>query len=156
MESVFVRFDSYSFESDKRFQSGLVSLEESSISRDHKKVLEMKLFFYNRFVEPIDSTGYKQWRLGSSRLTSTDRSTEQLDQQTLSGSDSGISENNSEETSTDTGAAQLSFEEVMRLVQAGEEVPGVIKLDIQPSNQNPTPSQMGRMLKPWEISSVSE
>uniref|UniRef100_A0A667XAX0 Peroxisomal membrane protein PEX14-like KPWE domain-containing protein n=1 Tax=Myripristis murdjan TaxID=586833 RepID=A0A667XAX0_9TELE len=51
-----------------------------------------------------------------------------------------------------TAAPQLSFEEVMRLVQAGEEVPGVTKLDIQPSNQDPTPSQMERRPKPWETS----
>uniref|UniRef100_A0A3Q1BW31 Peroxisomal membrane protein PEX14-like KPWE domain-containing protein n=1 Tax=Amphiprion ocellaris TaxID=80972 RepID=A0A3Q1BW31_AMPOC len=42
---------------------------------------------------------------------------------------------------------------VMRLIQEGKEVPGVKKLDIQPSNQSPTPSQMVRILKPWETAS---
>uniref|UniRef100_A0A672IAK3 Peroxisomal membrane protein PEX14-like KPWE domain-containing protein n=1 Tax=Salarias fasciatus TaxID=181472 RepID=A0A672IAK3_SALFA len=45
---------------------------------------------------------------------------------------------------------QLSFAEVMRLIQEGKEVPGVTKLDVQPSNQSPTPSRMTRILKPWE------
>uniref|UniRef100_A0A3Q4MGP4 Peroxisomal membrane protein PEX14-like KPWE domain-containing protein n=1 Tax=Neolamprologus brichardi TaxID=32507 RepID=A0A3Q4MGP4_NEOBR len=53
------------------------------------------------------------------------------------------------------GSAELSFAEVMRLVQEGKEVPGVTKVDIQPSNQNPTPSRMERMLKPWETASSS-
>uniref|UniRef100_A0A669B6J3 Peroxisomal membrane protein PEX14-like KPWE domain-containing protein n=1 Tax=Oreochromis niloticus TaxID=8128 RepID=A0A669B6J3_ORENI len=57
---------------------------------------------------------------------------------------------NISETSEPTETKQLSFAEVMRLVQEGKEVPGVTKVDIQPSNQNPTPSRMERMLKPWE------
>ena len=45
----------------------------------------------------------------------------------------------------------LSFQEVVRLVQAGEQVPGLgTHVDITPSNQNPTPSTMERVLKPWE------
>uniref|UniRef100_A0A8C4NVG3 Peroxisomal membrane protein PEX14-like KPWE domain-containing protein n=1 Tax=Dicentrarchus labrax TaxID=13489 RepID=A0A8C4NVG3_DICLA len=55
-----------------------------------------------------------------------------------------------------TNSGQLSFAEVMRLVQEGKEVPGATKLDIKPTNQSPTPSQMGRILKPWEISNPQE
>uniref|UniRef100_A0A3B5M6J9 Peroxisomal membrane protein PEX14-like KPWE domain-containing protein n=1 Tax=Xiphophorus couchianus TaxID=32473 RepID=A0A3B5M6J9_9TELE len=44
--------------------------------------------------------------------------------------------------------SQLSFAEVMQLVQEGKEVPGVTKPDVQPSNQCPTPSQMQRVQKP--------
>uniref|UniRef100_A0A3B4E185 Peroxisomal membrane protein PEX14-like KPWE domain-containing protein n=1 Tax=Pygocentrus nattereri TaxID=42514 RepID=A0A3B4E185_PYGNA len=44
----------------------------------------------------------------------------------------------------------LSFAEVFRMIQAGEEIPGLQKLDIKPSNQQPTVSQMLRKLKPWE------
>uniref|UniRef100_A0A7N8WRP4 Peroxisomal membrane protein PEX14-like KPWE domain-containing protein n=1 Tax=Mastacembelus armatus TaxID=205130 RepID=A0A7N8WRP4_9TELE len=51
-------------------------------------------------------------------------------------------------------ATKLSFAEVMRLVQEGREVPGAIKLDIKPSNQSPTPSQMERIPKPWEEAST--
>lgn len=51
---------------------------------------------------------------------------------------------------------QLSFAEVMRLVQEGKEVPGVRKLDIKPTNQSPAPSRMERIQKPWEISSASK
>lgn len=44
----------------------------------------------------------------------------------------------------------LSFAEVFRLIEAGEEVPGIQKLDIRPCQQTPTVSQMSRRLKPWE------
>uniref|UniRef100_A0A8C9ZAQ6 Peroxisomal membrane protein PEX14-like KPWE domain-containing protein n=1 Tax=Sander lucioperca TaxID=283035 RepID=A0A8C9ZAQ6_SANLU len=73
---------------------------------------------------------------------------EQLDQRTLS--DSDVSPNQTAETE----AKQLSFADVMRLVQEGKEVPGATKLDIKATNESPTPSQMQRRLKPWEISSL--
>uniref|UniRef100_A0A668SB77 Peroxisomal membrane protein PEX14-like KPWE domain-containing protein n=1 Tax=Oreochromis aureus TaxID=47969 RepID=A0A668SB77_OREAU len=74
-----------------------------------------------------------------------------LDRTASSHSDSELKAETSEPTET----KQLSFAEVMRLVQEGKEVPGVTKVDIQPSNQNPTPSRMERMLKPWETTSSS-
>uniref|UniRef100_A0A8C5E110 Peroxisomal membrane protein PEX14-like KPWE domain-containing protein n=1 Tax=Gouania willdenowi TaxID=441366 RepID=A0A8C5E110_GOUWI len=45
---------------------------------------------------------------------------------------------------------RLSFSEVMKLVLDSQEVPGVKKPDVQPSNQSPTPPQRPRILKPWE------
>ncbi|KAG8002474.1 hypothetical protein GBF38_014901 [Nibea albiflora] len=139
MEAVFSRFESFDFESDRRFVDGLKTVKD----RDGNKLLDMKLFFYNRFVEPIDWTSYKQWSSASPHVTQTDC----IDERTET-SDSDISNNQTAETE----ATQLSFAEVMRLVQEGKEVPGVKKLDVKPTNQNPTPSAMERRLKPWEIS----
>ncbi|XP_031146304.1 uncharacterized protein LOC116043617 [Sander lucioperca] len=144
MESVFVRFESYDFEADLRFQDGLKDLNKFNNSREETKLLDLKLFFYNRFVEPIDRSSYQQW----ARATPMACGVEQLDQRTLS--DSDVSPNQTAETE----AKQLSFADVMRLVQEGKEVPGATKLDIKATNESPTPSQMQRRLKPWEISSV--
>uniref|UniRef100_A0A8B9LJU8 Peroxisomal membrane protein PEX14-like KPWE domain-containing protein n=1 Tax=Astyanax mexicanus TaxID=7994 RepID=A0A8B9LJU8_ASTMX len=44
----------------------------------------------------------------------------------------------------------LSFAEVFRMIQAGEEIPGLEKLDIKSCNQKPSVSQIPRKLKPWE------
>lgn len=44
----------------------------------------------------------------------------------------------------------LSFPEVFRMIQAGEEVPGLQKLEIKPCHEQPTVSQMPRKSKPWE------
>lgn len=101
-------------------------------------------FVIPRFVEPIDQSGYKQWSAARS-------DSEQLDQRTLSHLDSGVSGCQTAETS-ETETPQLSFAEVMRLVQEGKEVPGVTKVDVKPTNDDPTPSTMERRLKPWEVS----
>nr|XP_029973905.1 uncharacterized protein C6orf226 homolog [Salarias fasciatus] len=140
MESVFLRFDSYDFEADQRFVEGLKSFNKPESRRE--EILDLKLYFYNRFVEPIDRSGYKQQKSSSAGVA------EQLEQRTPSLSGLDVSETPTEEASAQT--EQLSFAEVMRLIQEGKEVPGVTKLDVQPSNQSPTPSRMTRILKPWE------
>ncbi|CAL1606728.1 unnamed protein product [Knipowitschia caucasica] len=127
MEDVYCRFDSYDFESDAQFAEGVRSLQNSS--RSEETLLDLKLFYYNRFVEPIDRSAYKH-----------------------RGSSNGTSACSGDSQSVETEAAVLSFAEVMKLVQEGKEVPGVKKVDIQPSNQSPAPSQMQRILKPWERS----
>ncbi|PWA31631.1 hypothetical protein CCH79_00006504 [Gambusia affinis] len=131
MESVFSRFDSYNFEADERFVDGLKTLNY----RDQTELLKLKLFFYNRFVEPIDQQSYRRWISLSCN--------NQQDQTAQSNPES-----NETETSADGETKQLSFAEVMQLVQEGKEVPGVTKPDVQPSNQSPTPSQMQRVQKP--------
>ncbi|XP_022043668.1 uncharacterized protein LOC110946437 [Acanthochromis polyacanthus] len=152
MEPVFSRFDSYNFEADQRFVDGLKSLNKS----EETDLQDLKLFFYNRFVEPIDRSSYKQWSSSSPRVSSSSGlAVEQLDQKTHPHSDFDVSKNQTD-ASVHTETQQLSFAEVMRLIQEGKEVPGVKKLDIQPSNQSPTPSQMVRILKPWETASSSK
>lgn len=90
-----------------------------------------------RFVEPIDRSSYMQQ--GSSRANVMHP---------------GVCSSQTAQASAE--GTRLSFAEVMQLVQEGKEVPGVRKLDVKPTNQSPTPSQMERMRKPWEISSASE
>lgn len=46
MDAVFSRFDSYDFDADQRFQDGLKTLK----SGDEANLLDLKLFFYNRYV----------------------------------------------------------------------------------------------------------
>lgn len=86
-----------------------------------------------RFVEPIDRSSYKQQSSAAAKAT---------DQAAFS--------------QTSAEGTQLSFSEVMQLVQEGKEVPGVTKLDVKPTNQSPAPSQMERMQKPWETLSASK
>ncbi|RVE70870.1 hypothetical protein OJAV_G00069170 [Oryzias javanicus] len=140
MDSVFSRFESYSFESDPRFMDGMKTLKKTIDNNgEEKQLLDLKLFFYNRFVEPIDQSSYRQWN--SAPHPPSPITPEHKDQISLQSED---------QTRGACAASQLSFAEVMRLVQEGKEVPGVTKLDVHASNQSPTPSQMERRRKPWE------
>ncbi|XP_069740103.1 uncharacterized protein [Narcine bancroftii] len=48
------------------------------------------------------------------------------------------------------GNFSLSFPQVLHLVQSGQEIPGIQKLNIMSTNSMPTISQMARKPKPWE------
>uniref|UniRef100_A0A8D2LFR4 Peroxisomal membrane protein PEX14-like KPWE domain-containing protein n=1 Tax=Varanus komodoensis TaxID=61221 RepID=A0A8D2LFR4_VARKO len=45
----------------------------------------------------------------------------------------------------------LPFSEIFRLVQAGQDIPGLQKLNITATNGSPTPSQMTRKPKTWHL-----
>lgn len=105
-------------------------------------------------MESIDRSSYKQW--SSSGAHAIQVHGEQEDQRTPSDSDCGPSTNQTAQTSAEAEESPLTFAEVMLLVQQGKEVPGVTKVDVKPTNQSPTASQMERILKPWERQSVSK
>lgn len=147
MESVFSRFESYDFAADQRFRDGLKTLRGSA---EGDKLRDAKLFFYNRFVEPIDRMSYKEWLSDPSRVNHRDDGKQ--DHSFRAGSLPGVGDEPTAGFSAEAETLQLSFAEVMRLVQEGKEVPGVKRLEVKASNQSPTPSQMGRVVKPWETS----
>ncbi|MCI4380861.1 hypothetical protein PGIGA_G00244920 [Pangasianodon gigas] len=147
MESLYRRFDSYDFNSDARFQEGLKKVNTAASKED---LLNLKIFFYNRFVEPIHLSGYQEW------CALPDRSHQVADEMSRVQGDFGTSDSEKvilPRTDMEAETAQnvqLSFAEVFRMIQAGEEIPGLVKLDIKPCNQPPTSSHMTRKLKPWE------
>ncbi|XP_072916084.1 uncharacterized protein [Hemitrygon akajei] len=53
-------------------------------------------------------------------------------------------------TATEGESCNLSFPQVLHLVQTGQEIPGIQKLNIMSTNAMPTTSQMARKPKPWE------
>lgn len=46
--------------------------------------------------------------------------------------------------------SSVPFSEILHLVQTGQEIPGLQKLNISATQENPTASQMPRRSKPWE------
>ncbi|KAL6458867.1 hypothetical protein MHYP_G00323390 [Metynnis hypsauchen] len=146
MDSPYRRFNSYDFESDARFQDGLKKVP-------NRDLLELKIFYYNRFIEPVDLIGFQEWRDGKQDLQTASNGDVTVTSDTscvkdiICGSEERTQSN--KELVTEQGGP-LSFAEVFRMIQAGEEIPGLQKLDIKPCNQQPTDSQMLRKLKPWE------
>lgn len=101
-------------------------------------------------MEPIDRASYKQWALKAPQVNQTDG--EQQEQNSVLDRLPGGGDKQTAESRAEAETTQLSFAEVMRLVQEGKEVPGVKRLEVKASNQSPTPSRMERVLKPWETS----
>ncbi|KAK1801308.1 hypothetical protein P4O66_022980 [Electrophorus voltai] len=153
MDSVFSRFDSYDFDNDVRFQEGL---KKVNILETNKDVLKLKIFFYNRFVEAIDLIGFQEWSAGhrSDQSVMCDVEADAISvKDRFAQSDEIRASGERPQSETKLDAAQfvpLSFAEVFRMIQTGEEIPGLLNLDIKPCNQLPTVSHMSRKLKPWE------
>ena len=57
----------------------------------------------------------------------------------------------SENSASDSGCTQeLSFAEIAELIQSGKPIPGLSQIEVVPTNEAPTPSQLPRAKKPWE------
>ncbi|CAL8250323.1 unnamed protein product [Arctogadus glacialis] len=127
MEEVYQRFNSYDFETDERFLNGLLLVDGSSTGGHGAPGLEMKLFYYNRFVEPIDSAGFKQRSGGDPREVETQNAilSRSVPGPSRSDSDEETSRNDSEETE----AKILSFKE-----ENGTDLTKCIKKKIQGSS----------------------
>lgn len=47
-------------------------------------------------------------------------------------------------------SSELSFAEIAELIQSGKPIPGLAQIEVVPTNEAPTPSQLPRAKKPWE------
>ncbi|PVD23396.1 hypothetical protein C0Q70_16665 [Pomacea canaliculata] len=45
---------------------------------------------------------------------------------------------------------ELSFAEIVKCIQKGRTIPGIMSLEVVASDQSPTPSNLRRSRKPWE------
>lgn len=118
-------------------------------------------FFQPRFVEPVDLDGYRQWSRCRNSLPGSKESLpacmESRHLEVMNHDTKPMEQPDYEQVLFDSADScqsersdSLSFAEVFRLIQEGEEVPGIQTLDITPCQQTPTVSQMSRRLKPWE------
>ncbi|XP_048405699.1 uncharacterized protein LOC125461225 [Stegostoma tigrinum] len=60
MEAECRRFHGYQFETDDVFQRGLAQLGEA-VWCSEERLLEAKIYYYCRFIGPIDLESYKRW-----------------------------------------------------------------------------------------------
>ncbi|XP_067856517.1 uncharacterized protein [Heptranchias perlo] len=224
-EAKYRQFRSYNFAADPAFQRGLVQLGEAARGSE-ERLLKAKIYYYSRFISPIDPEGYKGWlssqmiepsnlnnlaaeedmtkafekllRQTPSDPGKNDRLTTieitqvsckpPIDQQAEKMEDARVYFQISKEIKGNghdvpyepTGNSQkketthedrtvgdianlsatttamkgesctLSFSQVLHLVQSGQEIPGIQKLNIMSTNSMPTASQMARKPKPWE------
>ncbi|XP_078411256.1 uncharacterized protein LOC144688494 [Cetorhinus maximus] len=66
METQCRQFHCYQFAADEVFQRGLAQLGET-VRGSEERLLEAKIYYYSRFIGPIDLESYKEWL--SSQIT---------------------------------------------------------------------------------------
>nr|XP_023652368.1 uncharacterized protein C6orf226 homolog [Paramormyrops kingsleyae] len=180
VECVYTRFHSYDFEKDKNFLNGLKTLHMNEEDRGSMLKLKIFFYSrfvepitiegYQQWItshapSPSQATEAQSVPGLSDNCSGLFRKCEEetvITDQISELYSIDICYRNKDEasmcqhactlsTALDSGSStSLSFAEVFQLIQRGEEVPGLQKLDIRPCHQPPTASQMHRRPKPWE------
>ena len=133
--STFIEFSEFNFEGDQRFQTGLKALHAGSSRGDDRSTtesldsLEARHFYWTKFYKSFDLAEYKEWLLASPPKASLLQSAPPV---------------SAEKT--------LSFQEIMELVQKGEQVPGIkdipdVVLELSTDAAKP---KLEPIKKPWE------
>ncbi|KAK6188599.1 hypothetical protein SNE40_004744 [Patella caerulea] len=146
----FISFQNYDFTNDVKFQEGWRSISSKlTVENIEKDLKKAKLFYFRKNIGPIDPEKYEIW-LKSSSQTQGETETEwlQSDAESIQNADKTGLANNTENRIADSD--NLSFGEIVTLIQAGQTIPGVKMVDVHPTNSSPTPSNLQPRNKPWQ------
>lgn len=136
--SVFKQFHQHDFEADQRFQNGLKALGASSngtsggddpLSINIVDSLETRHFYWTKFYSQFDLIQYKNWVLAEDPVPSSLQPTPPAHKE-----------------------KSLSFQEIMELVQKGEEVPGIKQIPdlVLTLSSEASKPKLEPIKKPWE------
>ncbi|CAG5131000.1 unnamed protein product [Candidula unifasciata] len=130
----FQMFESFDFENNQHFQTGWKAIEKLiDPQKKDSEYLRAKAFYFSRNVKSFDCSQYLLWR--------HKKQLEQVKPDTPEKDDTEQQEHEEKE---------LSLAEVAELIQNNHPIPGIVSVDVEPSNAEPTPSKLTRKLKPWE------
>eukprot|EP00039_Didymoeca_costata_P015069 m.251396 g.251396 ORF g.251396 m.251396 type:complete len:396 (-) comp16148_c0_seq19:2276-3463(-) len=138
-QEVFVLFENYDFESDATFLKGLSTVQQSTskVPEDKEKwMLQAKAFYFSKCIAPFNLLEYLSWKTSSKKQVTKSM---------------GASVASTPLEKKVDGEPSLSFTEVMELVKAGKEVPGVRKVSVAVAESDtPSESKTDKPKKPWE------
>jgi len=67
-----------------------------------------------------------------------------------------IQDNSENDCSSINEERELSLADIAELVQNNLPVPGIVNIEVEPTNTDPTPSTMSRKAKPWDVKKSSD
>ncbi|KAF9431134.1 hypothetical protein BGZ76_000530 [Entomortierella beljakovae] len=140
---VFEKFEAYNFENDVTFQTGLQSIitsnKEKPENEQHDAIQNAKLFYFARFVEPLDINQYKSWHARNESVSesavSADAVTAEASQASNQAADPSYPK---------------SFQEICDLIAAGKPIPGIRQIPSNLAEGTPSEAKLQPKPKPWE------
>ncbi|KAI7823323.1 hypothetical protein BC939DRAFT_451709 [Gamsiella multidivaricata] len=156
-QQVFERFESYDFENDSTFQSGLKSIVSNNQNKSEKEqrdaIENAKYFYFTRFVQSFDYNQYKAWR--AQKSTNAGASSEESK---MASSESDTTSMAVESQSSDPASAATSadptypksFQEICELIAAGKPIPGIRQIPNNLAEGTPSEAKLAPKPKPWE------
>ncbi|KAL8969268.1 MAG: hypothetical protein Q9183_002077 [Haloplaca sp. 2 TL-2023] len=167
-ESIYHRLESYPFDSDLEFQSGLSSILSSNQTQDPSLlVLRARCFYFSRKHSiSIDFEAYKQWRLsrdlplvtvpapsrpleatGSSRIAPKDNNTL---------STTNDAQQNAQNEQQPQAPYPNSFSQIVDLITKGEPIPGIKDVPDTLLTGQESVATTAKRKKPWETDQARE
>ncbi|PVU95828.1 hypothetical protein BB559_002585 [Furculomyces boomerangus] len=125
-------FESHDFQADDAFQNGLQNILKGD-SFNEQKILEAKLFYYNRFIgkEPISIQQYKEYIEKREELKTADPEIDELPE-------------------------DLTFSQVVERIQNNKPIGGIKNIPDKISDAEQKPPSMTPLKKPWESQTVEK
>ncbi|KAJ1799750.1 hypothetical protein LPJ59_001609 [Coemansia sp. RSA 2399] len=138
--SAFNEFETYDFENDLAFQTGLRSIPNNA---DPRVLEQAKLFYYSKTVAPLNTAKYSEWRKAAHVGTS--------EEENVADSQPGIDDTQRLADASIPGAPySASFAEVVDMIVKGKEIPGICDIPDKLNDQTPSESTSVAPPKPWE------
>ncbi|ORX54398.1 hypothetical protein DM01DRAFT_1407259 [Hesseltinella vesiculosa] len=120
--STFEAFDNYDFDNDDKFKTGAASIIAKEGDGDDV-LLKAKLFYYTRFIQAMDADAYQAWK----KVPST-----------------------TELGDTVTIPPKLTFQQVVEMIESGQDVPGIRQIPNKLNQGTPSEARLTARRKPWE------
>ncbi|KAI8877767.1 hypothetical protein K501DRAFT_259803 [Backusella circina FSU 941] len=136
-EETFHSFEKYDFENDNQFKAGVASLLNNKQDNESDLLEKAKLFYYSKFVTPVDADAYKQWK---------EDKKEQKEEVKTEGE-----EEEEEEEKKDDKPPRFTFQELVDMIEKGVEIPGIRQIPNKLNEGTPSESKMTARPKPWEL-----
>lgn len=140
-EEIYQAFESYSFEEDQKYQSGVQSLGGESLKTRH--------FYYSKFHAPFDIDKYLQWQQRKKEAAAID---ELITETVLNSAMNKLKVDEKDKPVLielgEKAENGLSFQEIISKVQKGEQIPGIKEIDLK-MHQQGSKSSVQPKKKPW-------
>lgn len=176
--SSFEEIYKYKFRDNVKFVQGWRKVKDVIAKEKlYDSLIKAQVYFFSREVGPVDLDGYKNWLRENDKeieefdalmlddVAIKDNQTNveevvnqvsyQKEKSIISASEADSVENKSEEfseQSDNVGKHPTNFIELIEMIQSGMKLPDTENLNIEPLNEDPTPCDMQRPKKPWEVS----
>ena len=161
-ESIYQRVESYPFDSDLEFQSGLSAILSSNQTQDPSLlVLRARCFYFSRKHSiSIDFQAYKQWRLSRNlppvTVPAPSRPLEATEFSPIAPEDNGtLSTTNDAQQNTQyeqqpQAPYPTSFSQIVDLITKGEPIPGIKDIPDTLLTGQESVGMTAKRKKPWE------
>ncbi|KAF9303517.1 hypothetical protein BGZ74_003589 [Mortierella antarctica] len=149
-EQIYAQFESYNFDNDATFQTGLKSILDNNLGKTEKDqedaVRNAKFFYYSRFVRNFDYQQYLAWRATGGSGSAQETQEIKDEQQTIE-----AAPQEAESSSSDANPSYpKSFQEICELIASGKPIPGIRQIPNNLAEGTPSAPKLAPKPKPWE------